>query len=113
MSHPAGIIALWSGAIGNIPVGWALCNGGAGTPDLRDRFIIGAGDSFNPGDTGGATTHTHTFTGDGHSHNFPVGSGLQTGADRDFESSEVPATGTTDPGNSLPTFYALAYIMKL
>jgi hypothetical protein len=39
---PAGIIAMWSGLIVNIPAGWNLCNGSNGTPDLRNRFIIGA-----------------------------------------------------------------------
>jgi len=39
---PAGIIAMWSGVISNIPTGWYLCNGSNGTPDLRNKFIIGA-----------------------------------------------------------------------
>lgn len=51
---PKGTIALWSGATSNIPTGWALCNGQAGTRDLRNRFIVGAGDSYNVGATGGA-----------------------------------------------------------
>ena len=39
---PSGIIAMWSGLISNIPTGWHLCNGSNGTPDLRNKFIIGA-----------------------------------------------------------------------
>jgi|TARA_R110000796_G_scaffold69059_1_gene157768 hypothetical protein len=39
---PVGGIIMWSGTIATIPTGWALCNGGSGTPDLRNRFIIGA-----------------------------------------------------------------------
>lgn len=39
---PKGIIVMWSGTIANIPTGWALCDGANGTPDLRDRFIVGA-----------------------------------------------------------------------
>lgn len=41
---PTGSIILWYGSIASIPSGWALCNGSNGTPDLRGRFIIGAGD---------------------------------------------------------------------
>jgi len=57
---PPGAIIMWSGSINDIPVGWALCDGRNGTPDLRDRFIVGAGGSYNVGDTGGADTVTLT-----------------------------------------------------
>lgn len=39
---PVGGIIMWSGTIATIPSGWALCNGSAGTPDLRDKFVVGA-----------------------------------------------------------------------
>jgi hypothetical protein len=58
-SLPSGIIVLWSGLVSSIPSGWALCNGAGGTPDLRDRFIIGAGGSKNPGEIGGSSTLSH------------------------------------------------------
>lgn len=51
---PRGIIVMWSGSINGIPEGWALCDGTNGTPDLRDRFIVGAGKEYNVGATGGA-----------------------------------------------------------
>jgi len=54
---PSGVILLWTG--NNIPIGWALCDGTKGIPDLRDRFIVGAGNFYNIGDTGGNTEHTH------------------------------------------------------
>jgi len=57
---PPGAIIMWSGAINDIPVGWALCDGSNGTPDLRDRFIVGAGGAYNPGNTGGAESVTLT-----------------------------------------------------
>ena len=65
-SHSACII-LWSGAIGSIPSGFYLCNGANGTPDLRDRFIGGAGSSYSVAQTGGSAdaslvSHTHTAT---------------------------------------------------
>lgn len=57
-SIPSGIITMWSGSSSNIPSGWLLCNGSNGTPDLRDRFIVGAGNSYGVGNTGGAASVT-------------------------------------------------------
>ena len=76
---PAGVIVLWSGSIGSIPAGWVLCNGNNGTPDLRDRFIVGAGSTYAVNGTGGSAnaivvSHTHTasstsvVTDPGHTH---------------------------------------------
>lgn len=64
---PAGMISLWYGAIGSVPAGWYLCDGSNGTPDLRDRFVVGAGSTYSVSQTGGSTdaivvTHTHTAT---------------------------------------------------
>lgn len=59
-SIAAGIITMWSGAIGAIPSGWFLCDGTNGTPDLRDRFIVGAGSTYAVNATGGAATVTLT-----------------------------------------------------
>jgi microcystin-dependent protein len=71
-AFPTGGIILWSGSIASIPSGWALCNGSSGTPDLRDRFVVGAGTTYAVGATGGVNTvtldttqipsHTHTGT---------------------------------------------------
>ena len=75
---PKGIIVMWSGAVNAIPAGWALCDGTNGTPDLRDRFIVGAGSSYAPSSTGGVNTmnltvaqlpaHNHAVTDPGHVH---------------------------------------------
>lgn len=43
---PKGTIALWSGTTADIPTGWELCNGQAGTKDLRNRFVVGAGGEY-------------------------------------------------------------------
>jgi hypothetical protein len=61
-SIPAGVIVMWAGLLANIPVGWHLCNGTNGTPDLRNRFIKGADQAADPGTTGGSTTHGHVVT---------------------------------------------------
>lgn len=80
---PKGLISLWSGSLVTIPAGWVLCDGNNSTPDLRNRFVVGAGDVYSVGNTGGATTqtlsvsnipaHTHTISGisgaaGGHTH---------------------------------------------
>ena len=67
-SVPSGIISLWSGASNAIPAGYALCDGNNNTPDLRNRFVIGAGSAYGVGATGGSAdatlvAHTHTFSG--------------------------------------------------
>lgn len=64
---PAGGIIIWSGSTGSVPAGWLLCDGTNGTPDLRDRFIIGAGNTYAVNATGGTAdavvvTHNHTAT---------------------------------------------------
>jgi hypothetical protein len=75
---PSGGIILWSGSIGSIPAGYVLCNGNNSTPDLRDRFIVGAGSTYAVDATGGVAdavvvSHTHTATSvvtdPGHTHN--------------------------------------------
>lgn len=107
-----GMILLWSGSIVSIPPGYVICDGNNDTPDLRDRFILGAGGAWAVDDSGGTTTHTHNFTGDGHFHDLAAGAGLSSGSTRRNFTSINPATGTTDSGNNLPPFYALAFIMK-
>jgi microcystin-dependent protein len=99
---PAGGIILWSGSTASIPSGWVLCNGSNSTPDLRNRFVVGAGSSYGVNATGGASSvtlsisqipaHNHsassssstTINDSGHSHSIPTvqtsGSGSQLGS---------------------------------
>lgn len=79
---PVGTIAMWSGPLNTIPDGWQIADGTNGTIDLRNRFVVGAGNTYAPGATGGSAdavvvshshtaTSTSTFTGsalDTHSH---------------------------------------------
>lgn len=68
---PYGGIIMWSGLVSAIPEYWYLCDGGNGTPDLRDRFIVGAGNNYPRGATGGAAGVAPGFTtdsGGSHSH---------------------------------------------
>ena len=109
-----GFIFYWFGPTEDIPYGWQLCDGTNGTPDLRDRFIIGAGGTLAVGSTGGAASHTHTFTSNQHSHTAKFGTGVTgTGAAFNFNSNTNAATGTTDTGGYRPPFYALLPIMQL
>jgi hypothetical protein len=88
-SIPAGGIILWSGSVASIPSGWFLCNGSNGTPDLRNRFVVGAGSTYAVDATGGSAdaitvSHTHTFT-----------SGSATTSSAGSHTHGVYANGTT------------------
>ena len=132
---PSGGIILWSGSTGSVPSGWYLCDGTNGTPDLRNSFIVGAGNTYAVGATGGTAdaivvshTHTATVTDPGHSHTLNVTDQLGGGGGGgDANSGPVhPSTNTSTTGISvtnsttgvsgtnqnLPPYYALAYIQK-
>ncbi|CAB4152324.1 hypothetical protein UFOVP620_10 [uncultured Caudovirales phage] len=137
-SVPTGCILIWSGSTGSIPVGFFLCDGNNGTPDLRNSFIVGAGNSYSVGQTGGSAnaivvSHTHTATstvadpGHVHSYNYSngavsaggTGSLLQIGTENTNTSSTGitvatvnQSTGTSGTNANLPPYYALAYIQK-
>jgi hypothetical protein len=79
---PTGLISLWSGSIASVPSGWLLCDGSNGTPDLRNRFIVGAGSAYAVAATGGSAdaivvSHNHTATSSvsdpGHAHSLRLG----------------------------------------
>ena len=59
---PSGGIIIWSGAANAIPTGYVLCDGNNSTPDLRDRFVVGAQNAYSVGDTGGSNTATDTVS---------------------------------------------------
>lgn len=136
---PAGVIVMWSGSIASIPSGWFLCDGTNGTPDLRNRFVVGAGDTYAVDATGGADsvtlteaqmpshTHTATVTDPGHSHTVSGataqnnGGGTIAAGRSNTVTTSVETTGITvanssrggnQPHENRPPYYALAYIMK-
>jgi hypothetical protein len=117
---PTGGIIMWSGAIANIPSGFALCDGSNGTPDLTDRFVVGAGGSeYSVDDTGGQKevqltiaempSHNHTERAFG-AGGFGSLAGAATSGANNIE--EVDNTGGDQPHENRPPYYALAYIMK-
>ena len=122
---PAGCIVLWSGAASNIPDGWYLCDGQHGTPDLRDRFVIGAGNAYTPGATGGNAqvtltreqipAHTHTYSktsGSTSSYGMSNG-GTSVIKSVSSTSTDSGSAGSGSPVDILPPYYALSYIMKI
>jgi len=109
----SGVIVAWSGAIVDIPSGFALCDGGGGRPDLRNRFIVGAGDTYGVNDSGGTPAHEHTVIDGGHFHTLAAGVGIGAGGDSSTVTNSATIDATTGPAVHLPPYYALAFIIKL
>ncbi len=105
---PSGVIVMWSGSADNLPPGWALCDGKNDTPDLRDRFIVGAGikdagAEYGTGDTGGVKfnnlAHNHSFN---HAHTIS----LETSYSGEHKHCNTKASGCDDgfsEGGSRPS----------
>ncbi len=110
---PPGFIAIWSNSIASIPPGWTFCNGANGTPDLRDKFIVGAGSTYNPDDIGGNTTHIHLLTTDGHSHLLNAGSFIKAGPNRSRDLTIETVNGDADSETNNPPYHSLPYIMRV
>lgn len=112
---PSGGIIIWSGAANAIPSGYVLCDGNNSTPDLRDRFLVGAGNSYSVADTGGATTDSITVSVSGTTGNASAGAAFvhpngNSVANRNHTHSfSGSGSATVD---TLPPYYALCYIMK-
>lgn len=138
-SVPSGGIIMWSGSVASIPTGWLLCDGTSGTPNLTDKFIVGAGLTYAVGAAGGSkdaivVSHTHTATSTvsdpGHSHSadqpfagstfanggsyYGQGNNRATGAAATgiTVSTTNTTTGAAGTNANLPPYLALAYIMK-
>ncbi len=141
---PVGAIVIWNGNPSQLPDGWALCDGttnnGVVYPDLRDRFVVGAGGSYGVGNTGGTASytlssdqlpaHSHLYVGDDHLDLVKSGStGYSATGDNLVErpggydavsdnsgNSAIYRTSSTGDGASIdnrPPYYALCYIMRV
>jgi hypothetical protein len=138
---PRGAIVMWSGSIASIPDGWALCDGTNGTPDLRDKFVVGARqdnsglaktnitgsltqsggstaistDNLPPHTHGSGGVHAHTLISsayNGHQRG-PLNMGVEAGT---IATSNDGVHTHSSVGSGMPyiqPYYALAYIMKL
>jgi flavin-binding protein dodecin len=137
---PSGVIMLWSGAADAVPANYVLCDGANSTPDLRNRFVVGAGSTYAVGATGGSADaivvdHTHTGTTNttgSHAHTastwsptsdnihsgFGAGKSPQKGTKSTNSAGDhshtlnVDSTGSSGTNANLPPYYALCYIMK-
>ena len=119
-----GMIIMWNSTVASIPTGWVLCDGNNSTPDLRNRFVVGAGTggNYSPGDTGGADSvtltlnqipaHTHTWD----RQDVSINNGYRPWpANNNDCSRSTQNTGSAGGGQShenRPPYYALCYIMK-
>lgn len=118
---PSGAIMMWYGNIAEIPEGWALCNGLNGTPDLRDKFTVGAGREYNIGDTGGEKTHILTIAEmPSHNHSsLQIANKVGDADPSDYDKFKCQPgdssnmEGGDQPHENRPPYYALAFIMKL
>lgn len=130
---PIGSIIMWSGTISTIPTNWNLCDGSNGTPDLRNRFVVGAGQDdgeyipgnnavgtgyYSPGSTGGEDKHKLTIAEmpkHHHDYAFP-GSPGPVDWDDDWGNATVTKqtsdTGGDEQHENRPPYFALAFIMK-
>jgi hypothetical protein len=134
-SFIAGMIILWSGSVLSIPTGWLLCDGTLSTPNLQDRFVVGAGSTYAVNATGGTAdavvvTHTHVATDTGHTHTVAAGSGgnnaqsgggatawgggsVTSSSNTALNITNAAPVGSVSGTNAnLPPYYALCYIMK-
>ena len=142
---PLGGIIMWYGSTGTIPSGWSLCDGttvnGYATPNLRDRFVIGAGNSYAVNATGGSTTDTVNISGsdtvnisasDNVTISGTTGTVQQTGgsaytsmysqanhthsfsgsATVNITASDTVNISGSDTVNTIPPYHALCYIMR-
>jgi len=134
---PVGGIIMWSGTIAELSTNpalsnWRLCNGSSGTPDLRDRFIVGAGNIYSVAGIGGTTdsqlpAHTHSVT-NGSANSFtavtevseepvnPGGGGAVQVGDGNNETKTtftIQSAGISSTNQNLPPYYALAFIMRV
>jgi hypothetical protein len=105
---PSGVIVMWSGAQANIPAGWVLCNGTNGAPNLMDRFVVGAGNTYSVGQAAGSAfltvnsssaggssgASTQTDTQGSHSH-FGATAGAALSVD------QLPPHQHTIPGQTM------------
>jgi hypothetical protein len=126
---PVGLIALWYGSSASCPDGWAVCDGssvaksdGSGnitTPNLVDRFVVGAGGTLaDQGETGGAATyavttasggaHSHATSGGAHTHTGTVGGTALTTAQLPAHAHNLKTGSITVDAGGSATFTGIS-----
>ena len=126
-----GMIIMWNSTVASIPSGFVLCDGNNSTPDLRDKFIVGAKQddsgtaktnvSGSLTQTGGSATHTLTEAEmPSHIHHMnittdssgPFGSVFAAGNNSSQGFVATTSKGSGNAHNNLPPYFALCFIMK-
>jgi YD repeat-containing protein len=137
---PEGIIVAWMGA--SLPARWAICDGNGGTPNLVDRYPLGAASAEEVGTVVGATTHHHSVNSHEHTQAVPhthvvtlsgvlvqdrcdaLNPGTRGMYDHTHATGSMVTTGssdaldpktgmTTGEGSSLPPSVSVCFIMYL
>jgi hypothetical protein len=135
---PEGTVLMWHGSLDNLPSGWQLCDGSSNTPNLTDRFVVGAGGAYAMDDQGGTASviltfdqmpsHTHpasasTNGGIEFSRSDRHGGGIYYGNGTIYYDNNstmgshthtitVQNTGGGQAHENRPPFWALAFICK-
>ena len=113
-SFVTGMIIMWNSTVASIPSGWVLCDGNNSTPDLRDKFIVGA----KQDDSGTAKTNvTGSLLQTGGSNSTTTSIGNSSGGAYIWTAANqyqlgVQKTDHTHTADIIPPFYALCFIMK-
>lgn len=119
-----GMIVMFTGSSGSVPIGWVICDGSNGSPDLRDRFIVGAGTSYAVGSNGGSKDagliqHSHTESGITagttvyvDTHVEDTGANVLTLGAGGSLTTSIEGTVASGLNANLPPYYALSFIMK-
>lgn len=103
-------VLTWRGGVNDLPDGWQVCDGSNGTPDLRDRFVVAAGNAYGLGEIGGSLTHDHGGrTGPGNTITSWVDD--HSGGDDHIVSHQMH-THSISQSNHLPPYFGLYYICK-
>ena len=159
---PIGSIIMWPGTISNFPTGWAICNGqslsastysslfsiigytygGSGgtfnLPNMVDRFVVGTGNLYSVGNTGGSNSvtltvnelpsHNHGVNDPGHAHNYAMFAKDNETSGGDSNRPDNSVTLTTNPNvtgitiqntgggqshENRPPYFALIYLMRI
>ena len=123
---PTGMIMMWSGAVNAIPSGYVLCDGTNNTPNLRDRFVVGAGSTYAVGNTGGAASvqlslaempqHSHSyedkFVDTTTANRIDIDYNANTYNQDGVRTLATSAEGGNQSHENRPPYYALCYVMK-
>lgn len=125
---PVGGIIMWSGPTNQVPAGWKLCDGQEGRPDLRDRFVLGAGRHPAGEQSGAESVALNIANLPAHAHTLGIGSvGYSASWNSKSESLGSPFAGRNNANVSLttantgagqafsilPPYYVLAFIQRV